>query len=180
MNHALVLADREGAGRQASPTTAVIDSQSIKTTESGGPRGYNAAKKVLGRKRHALVDTDGRALVIVPHPASIQDRDGAAAGVAPPVPLHRARLRRRGYAGEHAATATRIAIEIVKKPPIRLASRFTPAAGSSSVYSLGSVASDASPKTSRQASPQPRPFSTPHPSCCSPDASPDHGFRDSS
>ena len=70
VNHALVMADREGAGRQASPTAAVIDSQSIKTTESGGPRGYDAAKKVLGRKRHALVDTDGRALVIVPHPAT--------------------------------------------------------------------------------------------------------------
>ena len=77
VNHALVMADREGAGRQASPTAAVIDSQSIKTTERGGPRGYDAAKKVLGRKRHALVDTDGRALVIVPHPASIQDRCGS-------------------------------------------------------------------------------------------------------
>ena len=120
VNHALVMADREGAGRQASPTAAVIDSQSVKTTESGGPRGYDAAKKVLGRKRHALVDTDGRALVIVPHPASIQDRDGAGPVLRAsrrPFPFIERVFADAGYAGERAANATRIAIEIVKKPP---------------------------------------------------------------
>ena len=76
INHALVMADREGVGRDASPSAAIIDSQSVKTTEAGGPRGYDAGKKVNGRKRHALVDTDGRGLVLEPHPASIQDRDG--------------------------------------------------------------------------------------------------------
>jgi transposase len=75
-NHAPVMADRERVGRDASPSAAIIDSQSVKTTEAGGPRGYDAAKKINGRKRHALVDTDGRGLVIEPHPASIQDRDG--------------------------------------------------------------------------------------------------------
>ena len=75
INHALVMADRERVGRDASPSAAIIDSQSVKTTEAGGPRGYDAGKKVNGRKRHALVDTDGRGLVIEPHPASIQDRD---------------------------------------------------------------------------------------------------------
>lgn len=69
--------DRERVGRDASPSAAVIDSRSIKTTEAGGPRGYDASKKVLGRKRHAMVDTDGRPLVIQVHPASVQDRDGA-------------------------------------------------------------------------------------------------------
>src|SRR5580693_4426127 len=70
------MADRERVGRDDSPTAAIIDSQSVKTTEAGGPRGYDAGKKVNGRKRHALVDTDGRGLVLEPHPASVQDRDG--------------------------------------------------------------------------------------------------------
>ena len=74
------MADRERVGRHASPTAAITDSQSAKTTEAGGPRGYDAGKKINGRKRHALVDTDGRGLVLEPHPASIQDRDG---GVIP-------------------------------------------------------------------------------------------------
>ena len=52
------------------------------TTEAGGPRGYDAGKKINGRKRHALVDTDGRGLVLEPHPASIQDRDSADFAVA--------------------------------------------------------------------------------------------------
>src|SRR5438876_1330239 len=76
VNFLLVQIARERDGREASPSAGVIDSQSVKTTESGGPRGYDAGKKINGRKRHALVDTDGRGLVLERHPASIQDRDG--------------------------------------------------------------------------------------------------------
>ena len=77
INHHLVMRDRERMGREASPTASVVDSQSVKTTESGGVRGYDAGKKIKGRKRHAMVDTNGRALRLHVHAADIQDRDGA-------------------------------------------------------------------------------------------------------
>src|SRR5215207_8180647 len=55
INHHLVMADRERVGREASPTAVVLDSQSVKTTESGGPRGYDAGQTVKGRKRQVMV-----------------------------------------------------------------------------------------------------------------------------
>jgi len=59
------------------PSAGIIDSQTVKTTEKGGVKGYDAGKKINGRKRHILVDTMGLILVVVVHAASIQDRDGA-------------------------------------------------------------------------------------------------------
>ena len=76
LRHRFVVMLREGAGRQASPTAAIIDTQSVKTTESGGPRGWDAAKRLKGRKRHVAVDTDGLLLGILVHAADIQDADG--------------------------------------------------------------------------------------------------------
>jgi transposase len=68
---------RRRAGREPTPSAAIIDSQSVRTTEQGGPHGYDGGKKINGRKRHVLVDTLGLLLQVVVHPANIQDRDGA-------------------------------------------------------------------------------------------------------
>ena len=67
INHALVMLAREREGREASPTAGVIDSQSVKTTEMGGPHGYDAGKKINGRKRHLLVDTMGLLIAAIVH-----------------------------------------------------------------------------------------------------------------
>ena len=69
----MAMAAREDEGRQAAPTAVVVDSQSVKTTEAGGPRGFDAGKKIKGRKRHIAVDTLGLPIECQVTPASVQD-----------------------------------------------------------------------------------------------------------
>ena len=115
----------EAGPRARAPRPGVFDSQSVKGSDTVGrdSRGYDAGKKINGRKRHILVDTLGLLLVVVIHTANIQDRDGLA--------LVCRRLRRRfpwlrlifadgGYQGETAACAAaqeRLRLQIVKREP---------------------------------------------------------------
>jgi transposase len=78
IHHAVLMADRERAGRDASPTAAIIDSQSVSTgDQKGALAAMDAGKKIAGRKRHILTDADGRLLAVQVHAGSVQDREGA-------------------------------------------------------------------------------------------------------
>lgn len=77
LNHLLVMSDREREGREAAPTAGVIDSQSVKTSETGGTKGYDSGKKIMGLKRHILVDTTGRLLGACISPADLHDSRAA-------------------------------------------------------------------------------------------------------
>ena len=114
---------RQGAGRRRQASAAIIDSQSVKSTESSDQRGYDAGKKVNGRKRHLLVDTMGLVLLALVLPANLQDRDGARQLLAlffgqPARPRVKHLWADGGYAGalvDWARQLWRCTIEIVKR-----------------------------------------------------------------
>jgi putative transposase len=100
-------AERKRVGKDPQPTAAIMDSQSVKTTEeSAHPSGYDAHKNVKGRKRHLLVDTLGLLLSVYVSPADVQDRGGAQgllAGLKPLLPRLKKIWADGAYSGEKLA-----------------------------------------------------------------------------
>ena len=121
---------REREHRALSPTGAVIDSQSVRTGPEGGPKGYDAGKKVKGRKRHLVTDTLGLLLAVFVSAASVQDRDGAAPTVARAMakyPTIEKLYADRGYEGKRARELEGLhglQVEIVRRPTNRTVGRW--------------------------------------------------------
>jgi putative transposase len=120
----LVRQARRKLGSKPRPTAAVIDSQSAPTTQAGGPRGFDAGKRVSGRKRHIVTDTHGLLLAVHVHPANVQDCHGAVAlleQLRRRFPKLRHVFADRIYRGKQLLTAISHCgpwtIEIVERPP---------------------------------------------------------------
>jgi putative transposase len=112
---------RKKAGDEQEPTASILDSQSVKTTEEAETKGYDAGKKVKGRKRHLLVDTLGLVLLVWMSTANVQDRDAAQAVLplaAHDYPTLQKMWADGAYQGqqvENVARESGIAIEVVKR-----------------------------------------------------------------
>jgi transposase len=120
----LVRSGRRKLGRKSVPTAAVIDSQTVATTEAGGPRGFDAGKRIRGRKRHIITDTNGLVLAVHVHPANIQDVHGAVPlleRLGQRFPKLRHVFADRIYRGPQLVTALAPSgpwtIDIVQRPP---------------------------------------------------------------
>jgi transposase len=156
---------RVAAGRTAAPTAAVIDSQSVRASDwvSRATKGYDAAKKVHGRKRHLAVDTCGLLLEVLVTPASTQDRDGGRRllwRLRRQFPTMRLVWADAGYAGKLVTWAQQVltlAVQIVRKRQASTTLRSCLAAGSWSAPFPGSASAagwpsttNASPNTTRR------------------------------
>jgi putative transposase len=125
LNTALRERVRRRAGRKARPSLAIIDSQSVRTTEVGGEHGFDGAKRVNGRKRHVLVDTMGNLLKVLSHAAHIGERAGAKALLLAAPDWLWQRLEKiladEGYAGDDFQTWVKqtfdVELEIAQRPP---------------------------------------------------------------
>jgi transposase len=152
---------RVAAGRAVAPTAAVIDSQSVRASDwvARASKGYDAAKKVNGRKRHLATDTQGLLLDILVTPASTQDRDGGRRllwRLRRHLPTIRLVWADAGYAGKLVRSSP-FPLRSSASAPAPTTSRSCPAAGSWSAPSPGSASAagwllttNASPNTTRR------------------------------